>query len=246
MPYVWWLHFVLYGVLGVVCLAACRVVNTEDRSSGELASARARLLDDLRHEGIYDARVLDALARIPREEFVRPQDRRRAYANEALPIGSGQTISQPYIVAFMTQLLELRADERVLEIGTGSGYQAAVLSVLAKAVYSIEIEPELASVARGRLARLGYNNVQVRTGDGSYGWPEAAPFDAIVVTAVAPRIPEPLIAQLRPGGRLVMPLGDEDRQRLIRARLQNGEVRVERFADVLFVPMTGAVRTPIE
>ncbi len=244
--YAWALHCILYAAFGVLCLAACRTVSTDPAAATDLGPARARLVDELRHEGIYDPRVLNAISRVPREEFVRPQDRARSYADEALPIAGGQTISQPYIVGFMTQLLELQGDERVLEIGTGSGYQAAVLSGLARTVYSIEIDAALAGTARDRLARLGYNNVQVRTGDGSYGWEEAAPFDAIVVTAAAPRIPEPLIAQLKPEGRLVMPLGDEDQQRLIRARLQGGKVRVERFADVLFVPMMGAVRTPAQ
>jgi protein-L-isoaspartate(D-aspartate) O-methyltransferase len=201
-------------------------------------------LAELRRENIRDERVLNAIARVPREEFVRPQDRVRAYADEALPIGSGQTISQPYVVAYMSQLLELRGGERVLEIGTGSGYQAAILAKLAHQVYSIEIDPRLAASARERLERLGYENVQVRAGDGWYGWEEAAPFDAIILTAAAPRIPERLGAQLKPRGRLVMPMGDEGAQSLIRARKQDGGFNIERFTDVLFVPMTGAVRTP--
>ena len=212
----------------------------------DVSAARGWLLAELRHEGIRDDRVLNVIARVPREEFVRPQDRGRAYADEALPIGGGQTISQPYTVALMSQLLQLRGDERVLEIGTGSGYQAAVLAELAREVYSIEIDPGLAVSARERLGRLGYHNVKVRTGDGWYGWEEEAQFDAIIITAAAPYIPERLIAQLKPGGRLVMPLGDAGRQSLIRARKQGGELKVKRFTDVLFVPMTGAVRTPTE
>jgi len=232
-------------VLGLLFFASCRAAGV-DPAPPDVSAARGRLLAELRREGIRDDRVLNAIARVPREEFVRLQDRGRAYANEALSIGGGQTISQPYIVAFMSQLLQLRGDERVLEIGTGSGYQAAVLAELAREVSSIEIDPGLAVTARERLGRLGYQNVKVRAGDGWYGWQEEAPFDAIIITAVAPRIPERLMAQLKPGGCLVMPLGDEGRQNLIRARKQDGELKVERFADVLFVPMTGAVRTPTQ
>ncbi len=210
----------------------------------EFGEARSALLDELRAEGINDARVLAALARVPRHEFVRPDDRGRAYVNHALPIGGGQTISQPYIVALMSQLLELHGGERVLEVGTGSGYQAAVLATLAADVYSIEIDPTLADTSRERLQRLGYRNVQVRCGDGFYGWEEAAPFNAIIVTAAAPRIPERLIAQLAAGGALVMPLGEHGREVLIRARLGPHGLTIERFADVAFVPMRGAVRTP--
>jgi protein-L-isoaspartate(D-aspartate) O-methyltransferase len=244
--HLWWSHLVLYGsVFGLLCFASCRGVDV-DPVPPDVSTARGRLLAELRREGIRDDRVLNAIGRVPREEFVRAQDRARAYANEALPIAGGQTISQPYIVAFMSQLLQLRGDERVLEIGTGSGYQAAVLAELAREVWSIEIDSGLAVSARERLGRLGYENVKVRAGDGWYGWEEEAPFDAIIITAVAPRIPDRLIAQLKPSGRLVMPLGDEGRQNLIRARKQDGELKIERFTDVLFVPMTGAVRTPTQ
>jgi protein-L-isoaspartate(D-aspartate) O-methyltransferase len=208
------------------------------------AAARTTLLRQLRTQGISDERVLAALERVPREDFVRPQDRARAYANQALPIAGGQTISQPYIVALMSQLLELRGGERVLEVGTGSGYQAAILSVLAKEVYSIEIDPSLAATAGERLQRLGYANVHVRAGDGFYGWPEVAPFDAVIVTAVAPQIPQRLVEQLRPGGRLVMPLSEGRDQVLVRARKQEAGLAIERVTGVVFVPMRGAVRTP--
>ncbi len=244
--FTWWPHLILYSVLGGLCFAACRAVSVDPPATPDLSAARARLLEDLRREGIRDARVLKALAQVRREEFVLPQDRARAYANEALSIAGGQTISQPFIVAFMSQLLELRGEERVLEIGTGSGYHAAVLAELAHEVYTIEIDPLLGATARERLARLGYENVRVRIGDGWYGWEEAAPFDAIVITAVAPRIPERLVAQLKPLGCVVMPLGDEFRQSLIRACKQDDGLKVQRFSDVLFVPMTGAVRTPNE
>jgi protein-L-isoaspartate(D-aspartate) O-methyltransferase len=175
---------------------------------------------------------------------VLPEDRDRAYADQALPIPGGQTISQPYVVALMSQLLELRGDERVLEVGTGSGYQAAVLTLLAREVYSVEIDPQLADTARQRLQRLGYRNAQVRAGDGFYGWEEAAPFDAVILTAAAPTIPERLVAQLKSGGRVVMPLGEGGHETLIRARKDAGGLTTERIAAVAFVPMTGAVRTP--
>jgi protein-L-isoaspartate(D-aspartate) O-methyltransferase len=239
--YLSWLHLIACGAL---CLAACRAGGVDPATPSDTSAARAQLLAELRHENIRDEHVLNAIARVPREEFVRPQDRARAYADEALPIGSGQTISQPYMVAYMSQLLELRGDERVLDIGTGSGYQAAILAKLAREVYSIEIDPTLAASGRERLARLGYENVQVRIGDGWYGWKEAAPFDAIILTAAAPRIPEPLVAQLKAGGRLVMPIGDEGAQSLIRVRKQDGGLKIEHLTDVLFVPMIGAVRTP--
>jgi len=233
-------------VIGLVALVRCHTpkpdkpVNTTDH-----AAARAQLVHHLRAEGISDARVLAAIGQVPRHEFVRPDDRDRAYSDQALPIAGGQTISQPYVVALMTQLLELHGTERVLEIGTGSGYQAAVLALTARAVYSIEIDAQLAMHARERLRALGYTNVQVRHGDGFFGWPEAAPFDAVIITAAAPKIPERLVEQLRTHGNLVMPLAHADRQSLIRARKKkDGSMQITPAADVLFVPMTGAVRTP--
>jgi len=218
--------------------------SSDANSPSDSAAARARLLAELRSEGVTDVRVLHAMAQVPRQEFVRTEDQSRAYDNRALPIGGGQTISQPYIVAIMTQLAELHGGERVLEIGTGSGYQAAVLALLTAEVYSIEIDPVLADSARQRLVQLGYRNVTVRAGDGFYGWAEEAPFDAILITAAAPRIPERLVGQLKLGGRLVMPLGDGAYQTLIRGRKTQSGLAVERFDDVLFVPMTGAIRSP--
>jgi protein-L-isoaspartate(D-aspartate) O-methyltransferase len=209
--------------------------------------ARDGLIAELRHEGIRDGRVLEAISKVPREEFVLEGDRHRAYENRALAIERGQTISQPLIVAMMTELLELKGEEKVLEIGTGSGYQAAVLSLLAKDVFSIEIDPVLATQARERLHRLGYRNVHVRQGDGFYGWPEEAPFDGIIVTAVAPRIPEPLVDQLRVGGALVLPLEEGWNETLVRARKrEDGSLQIERFGSVAFVPMRGAIRAPKE
>ncbi len=232
-----------WHLIGLLCCAACSSTETT-RGADEFAEARARLVDELRGRGITDTRVLNAMALVPRDEFVRSEDRPLAYRDQALPIAGGQTISQPYIVALMTQILELRGNERVLEIGTGSGLQAAVLSLLAHEVYSIEIDPHLAAAAEQRLRALGYRNVRVRTGDGYYGWPEAAPFDAVIVTAAAAKIPPPLIAQLKSGGRLVMPLTSGERQTLVRADKQADGLRIVPVTAVAFVPMTGAVQTP--
>lgn len=182
--------------------------------------------------------VIDALRDTPREDFVPARTRSLAYANHPLPIGHGQTISQPFIVAIMTDVLEVESHHRVLEIGTGSGYQAAVLSHLAADVYSIEIVPELAVEARGRLKAQGYANVDVRIGDGWYGWPEHAPFDAVIVTAVADEVPPALVEQLTDNGRLVMPLGDTDGfQELIVYSKRDGETT--KLFPVRFVPLTG-------
>lgn len=215
----------------------------ENTETEFLQRAKDGLIEELRIEGVTDARVLEALQKVPREEFVRPHDRKAAYDNRALPIGKGQTISQPLIVGLMTQLLQLQGDERVLEVGTGSGYQAAVLSLLCREVYTIEIDPELAEEAKQRLARLGYKNIHVRAGDGFFGWPEAAPFDAMIITAVAPRVPEPLLAQLKPNGVIVMPIEEGWSETLVRVRkLEDGTTKMERFGAVAFVPMRGAVR----
>jgi protein-L-isoaspartate(D-aspartate) O-methyltransferase len=173
---------------------------------------------------------------------VLPRDRHRAYANQALPIEHDQTISQPYVVARMSELLEIEPGARVLEVGTGSGYQAAVLAALGATVYTIEIDARLADSARLLLERLGYSGVHVRAGDGYYGWPEAGPFDAAIITAATPKIPERLVAQLKPGGRMVMPLDEGRRQVLVRGRKRGDSLEIERITDVIFVPMTGAVR----
>ena len=211
----------------------------------EYDAARRALVDELRTEGINDARVLTALGRVPRQEFVRPGDRAYAYDNEALPIGGGQTISQPYIVALMTELADLTPTERVLEIGTGSGYQSAVLSRLAGEVYSIEIVPELARESAGRLRDLGYGNVTVKEGDGYRGWPEHAPFDAILVTAAPDRIPQPLLDQLAPGGRMVIPVGSFFQELKVLTKDSNGKISEKDILPVRFVPMTGEIeKTP--
>ena len=210
-----------------------------------LAQQRGEMVDrDLRRRGIKDERVLAAMGTIPRHLFVPERQRTSAYEDRPLPIGEDQTISQPYIVAWMTELLELRSSEKVLEIGTGSGYQTAVLALLAAEVLSIEILPKLSERARKNLADLGYRNVQLKVADGFYGWEERGPFDAILVTAAAPKIPEPLWRQLSEGGRLVMPLGDSKgrEQKLIRARKSAGQPIIENFSAVLFVPLTGAIQ----
>jgi protein-L-isoaspartate(D-aspartate) O-methyltransferase len=189
----------------------------------------------------FDPRVMAAIAEIPRHLFVPREELGYAYANGPLPIGWGQTISQPYIVALMTDLLGCGGGDRVLEIGTGSGYQAAVLSRLVDWVYSLEIIPQLASDATERLARLGYPNVSVRCGDGHLGWPEVAPFDGILVTAAAPAIPPALVAQLRSGARLVIPVGQPyaHQELLLLEKGQDGAVQVTDVLAVAFVPLTG-------
>jgi len=196
--------------------------------------------DQIRGRGIADQRVLDAMSRIPRHLFVSENLRRQAYADHPLPIGEGQTISQPYVVALMTEALQLRPRDRVLEIGSGSGYQAAVLAEIVKEVYTIEIRPTLASGAERTLRTLGYRNVKVKQADGYYGWEEHAPFDAIIITASANHIPPPLIRQLKEGGRLILPLGSTVYyQTLTLVTKQKGELSVEQRGAVAFVPMVG-------
>jgi protein-L-isoaspartate(D-aspartate) O-methyltransferase len=208
----------------------------------ETVQAREQMVrQQIEARGVSHPRTLEAMRRVPRHLFVPEEFAAEAYADHPLPIGHRQTISQPYIVAFMTEALGLDGDETVLEVGTGSGYQAAVLAELAAKVYTIEIVEPLALEARARLERLGYTNVEVRAGDGYRGWPEAAPFDAIMITAAAPRIPEPLKQQLAEGGRLILPVGDEYQELVVVTR------RGDRFEQrsvlpVRFVPMTGEVR----
>jgi len=188
--------------------------------------------------GVRDPRVLQAMRDVPRHLFVPPEMQQHAYQDTPLPIGYGQTISQPYIVGFMTEALKLKPQDRVLEVGTGSGYQAAILSVLVREVYSIEIVEPLATQAAERLKRLGYANVKVRAGDGYQGWPEAAPFDAIIVTAAPDHVPKPLLDQLAPGGRLVIPVGEffQTLKRIVRT---DRGFKTEELLPVRFVPMTG-------
>lgn len=194
----------------------------------------------LEQRGIRDAQVLDAMAQVPRHLFVPEAARGQAYGDHALPINEGQTISQPFIVALMAQALRLAPRERVLDIGTGSGYAAAVLSLLVGEVYTIERKPALAEEAERRLHQLGYTNVHVITGDGTLGLPEYAPYDGIAVSAAAPWVPLPLREQLGEGGRLVIPVGGRDTQLLLRLTRTNHQVYTERLGEVRFVPLLGA------
>jgi protein-L-isoaspartate(D-aspartate) O-methyltransferase len=196
--------------------------------------------NQIKGRGVRDARVLRAMQDVPRHVFVPAERRHLAYADGPLPIGGGQTISQPYIVALMTELLELEGDEKVLEVGTGSGYQAAVLSRLAAQVYTLERIPELAEQARLRLSDLACTNVEVHVGDGSEGLLDHAPYDGILVTAAAPRVPEALKAQLADGGLLVLPVGGRAGQILERWRREGDSFHVERIAPVAFVPLIGS------
>lgn len=197
--------------------------------------------EQLKSRDIKDPRVLDAMARVPRHELVADEYRAEAYADTPLPIGAGQTISQPYIVALMSQLAEIKPGDRVLEIGTGSGYQAAVLSTMGAEVYSIEIIKALAETASESLKRLGYDKVQVRHGDGYAGWPEHAPYKAILLTAAPPRIPAPLQEQLAIGGKLVAPVGDAAQDLIVITRTPEG-FETRNVLPVRFVPMTGRVQ----
>ncbi|MBE9536508.1 MAG: protein-L-isoaspartate(D-aspartate) O-methyltransferase [Proteobacteria bacterium] len=188
-----------------------------------------------------DPKVLDAVGKVPRHEFVPPQVRSSAYENRPLPIGYGQTISQPYIVALMTDLLNLEHHFKVLEVGTGSAYQAAILAELVNKVYTIEIIEPLGRQARGTLKRLNYDNVDVRIGDGYYGWKEAGPFDSIIVTAASSHIPPPLIGQLKPGGKMVIPVGSRFmvQQLLLVEKDSDGKLSTRQILPVRFVPLTG-------
>jgi protein-L-isoaspartate(D-aspartate) O-methyltransferase len=212
--------------------------------SDRFASSRQRMVtEQIASRGVTDARVLEAFRRVPRHLFVPESSEAEAYEDHPVPIGQGQTISQPYIVAIMTEALGLHGGESVLEVGTGCGYQSAILAELADRVYSLEIVASLAEEARARLLRLGYLNVTVKVGDGYAGWPDAAPFDAIMVAAAAPRVPEPLKAQLREGGRLVIPVGSDSLdQELILLTRRGERCEERRILPVRFVPMTGTVR----
>jgi protein-L-isoaspartate(D-aspartate) O-methyltransferase len=212
-------------------------------AADDFAAERRRMVEEqIRRRGLRDPKVLAAMEQVPRHRFVPGGARAEAYADHPLPIGYKQTISQPYIVALMTSLLGIKRGDRVLEIGTGSGYQAAVLSRIAGDVYTIEIVSPLAERARRTLAELGYGNVHVRTGDGYKGWPDRAPFDAILVTAAPPVVPEPLLVQLKVGGRLVLPVGDYFQNLTVYTKRPDGSFEKEKVLPVRFVPMTGEVQ----
>ncbi|MFO8065381.1 MAG: protein-L-isoaspartate(D-aspartate) O-methyltransferase [Spirochaetia bacterium] len=227
--------FALMVVL--IVLVAVGVASAQEREEERRDMVDRHIAD----EGITDSAVLDAMRTVPRHEFVPEERRGRAYANRPLPIGEGQTISQPYIVAYMTEVLELEPGDRVIEVGTGSGYQAAVLAEIVDEVYTIEIIDSLAESAARRLDELAYDNVEVKQDDGYFGWSEHAPFDAVIVTAAAGHIPSPLVEQLKPGGRMVIPVGPVHavQNLVLVTKDRNGDVTTEQLMPVRFVPMTG-------
>lgn len=219
---------------GVALLTLC---TASTALAAQFAAERRQMIEQIRSRGVTDARVLDAMQAVPRERFVPPELASKAHDDSPLPIGSGQTISQPFIVAHMTEALDVGPEHRVLEIGTGSGYQAAVLSLLARDVYTIEIVPELATRAAAVLASLKMTNVRVRTGDGYAGWPQHAPFDRIIVTAAPEQIPQTLVDQLAPGGRLLAPVGPQhETQWMTIVEKTTAGVSERRTIPVRFVP----------
>lgn len=238
--------FRLILVVATICLPVTQV-GAEDPFQAKRAKMIALIEQDVRDTSAYlkrsnlDTRVLEAMAKVPRHEFVPTNRIDQAYQNRPLPIGHGQTISQPYIVAIMTDLLELKPQHKVLEIGTGSGYQAAILAALDARVWSIEIIEPLGQQAKSRLRRLGYDAAEVRIGDGYYGWLEHAPFDAIIVTAAANHIPPPLVKQLAVGGKMIIPVGSRfsTQELILITRVSEDEVQTRQVLPVRFVPLTG-------
>jgi len=228
-------------ITALFSMAACQKVAT---SSPEFSTQREQMVaQQLKPRGIRDEHVLAAIAKVPREEFLPESLREQAYTDNALPIGHDQTISQPFIVAFMTEQLRPKPTDRILEIGTGTGYQAAVLAELVKDVYTIEIVEPLAKEASARLARLGYGNTHVKVGDGFQGWPEVAPFDAIIVTCAPTKIPPPLTQQLKDGGRMIIPVGAGLDQQLHLLEKKDGQLAERAILPVRFVQMTGEAAT---
>ena len=228
----------------VVAFLATSGCQKQSTSTAEFVAERQKMVEQqLRPRGIHDERVLMAMMKVPREEFVPENLRDQAYQDSALPIGHDQTISQPFIVAFMTEQLRPRPSDRVLEIGTGSGYETAVLAELVKEVYTIEIVELLAKDASARLARLDYTNAHVKMGDGFQGWPEVAPFDSIIVTCAPDKVPQPLTQQLKDGGRMIVPVGSGLDQQLYLLEKKNGQLAQTAILPVRFVPMVGEAAT---
>jgi protein-L-isoaspartate(D-aspartate) O-methyltransferase len=238
---VYQLHFCVRRGLQFLVLAAIAATGCGQKAPpvSDFAAQRQRMVQQqLMTRGVSDSRVLAAMTKVPREEFVTPESRAASYEDGPLPIGYGQTISQPYIVAFMTEQLHPKLSDRVLEVGTGSGYQAAILAELVSEVYSIEIVEPLAKNAEATLQRLGYKNVHVKFGDGYKGWPETGPFDAIIVTCAPDKVPQALVDQLKDGGRMVIPVGDRFAQQLYLLEKKNGQLKQSATLPVRFVPMT--------
>jgi protein-L-isoaspartate(D-aspartate) O-methyltransferase len=240
------LNFFFVGIIAFACVCRELPKKAEDMAH---QSAEDRYTE-LRHQmvdwqivkrGVKNKQVLDAMRRVERHKFVPKQTQRYAYHDEPLPIGHGQTISQPYIVAYMTEALDLKQNDKVLEIGTGSGYQAAILAEIVRDVFTIEIVQPLAVTAREILSDQKYSNIHCRTGDGYMGWPEEAPFDGIMITAAPPEIPEPLMNQLKEGGRMIVPVGTSFQQ-LILITNKNGKLVRQSLLPVRFVPMTGEIQ----
>jgi protein-L-isoaspartate(D-aspartate) O-methyltransferase len=233
--------FILALSMFLIFLAGCMdsKKGSDLNPRGDFKTMREKMVEtQIKARGVKDPRVLSAMLKVERHLFVPKELQTSAYMDQPLPIGEGQTISQPYIVALMTELLDLKGEEKVLEIGTGSGYQAAILAELVKEVYTIEIIEALANSAKNRLLEIGYQNVMVKAGDGYLGWPEVAPFDAIIITAAPDHIPKPLLEQLREGGRMVVPVGTYS-QVLKRIVKRSGRIETSDIVPVVFVPMTG-------
>jgi len=233
-------RLLLVSIVCLACFASAIFLSRGQESDIYARKRRQMVAEQLAGRDISDRRVLEVMGRVPRHLFVLPPYRDQSYEDYPLPIEEGQTISQPYIVALMTQSLGLEGGEKVLEIGTGSGYQAAVLAELKARVFSIEINPRLAEQAARTVRELGYRDIRVKSGDGFFGWPEEAPFDGVIVTCASPRIPPLLVEQLKEGGRLIIPLGDARQSQVLTLAIKTGgKLRTREISGVRFVPMTG-------
>lgn len=234
--------FILFIYFALICNISCIQKNISNTNEEEYRQMRnAMVKRQIIARGVKDSLVINAMMKVPRHLFVPENERENAYLDEARSIGKGQTISQPYIVAFMTEELRVKPGDRVLEIGTGSGYQAAVLAQVVDSVFSIEIIPELAISAQKTITALDYKNIVIKHGDGYLGWPEKAPFDAIIVTAAPPTIPPPLLEQLKVGGRMILPVGEYVQELVVVSKNERGHT-MESVLPVRFVPMTGKIQ----